>query len=180
MMRAASLIAGPILVAALVFQLRAPGGGPGVYVEVESRGLTKTYALMGRPLQSDGRAPAAVADAPLFVDSSVISFLIVDPEPEVFAGGMPPPQLGVVVVNSADASFQADMLTMPATITRVNPRVYQVMSTELGAKGQASDYYRRVVASAPGDRAMMDLVAGLIVQDARGRRFYSLSLGRGR
>jgi hypothetical protein len=182
MIRAAALIAGPLLLAAVVFQIRAPGRNPGVYVEVESRsgGGGSTYAVPGYPV---GDVPIAsdVAMNTLAVNGVLRSFFIVDPGAASVAVSPTSTQLYFLVMNHADEALRGDPRSLPSTIRRINPRVYRVTSPELEPNQPLGiQYYRQVLARAAGSRAAMDLVVALVVQDSTGqRRMYSVRVGPG-
>jgi hypothetical protein len=178
--RAAALIAGPILFAALVFQLQAPGREAGVYVEVSrGGGFGLPYALSGYTV---GAVPAIsdVATNTLTVNGSLRSFFIVDPEPATLPVSATSTKVYFLVVNNADEAFRAEPLALPVTIRQVNPRVYRITSSEFGPESRGSQYYRQVLSHATGSRATMELLVGLVVQDSSGRRrMYSVRFGPG-
>jgi len=182
MIKAAALIAGPILFAALYFQLRAPGRDPGVYVEVESRsgGGGSTYPLSGYAIGAVP-APADVTANTLVVNGVLRSFFIVDPDRSNVAVSPASTKLCFLVMNNADEAFRAEPLPLTSTIDHINPRVYRVTSEELEPDRPIGfKYYRQILARAPGSRATMDLLVGLVIQDAAGqRRMYSVRFGPG-
>ena len=179
MIKAAALIAVPILFAALYLQLQLRGQAPGVYVEVDSRGNSggRTYALSGYTIGAFPAHPDVTMNT-LTVNGRVRSFFIVDPDQSV-AVSASSTKLYVFVVNSADEAFRSELMPLALTIHRVNPRVYRVVaSAELGPDGPGLQYYRHVLARAAGSRATMELMMGLVIQDSNGRRrMYSVSSG---
>ncbi len=181
MIRAAALIAGPILFAALFFQLQAPRTDAGVYVEVErAGGFGRPYALSGYAV---GAVPA-IADMTmntLAVNGHLRSFFIVDPDPARLSASATSTKLYFLVVNNADEAFHAEPLAVPVTIRQVNPRVYRITSSEFGPTSRGFQYFRQVLSHATGSRATMELLVGLVTEDSTGRRrMYSVRFGPGR
>lgn len=182
MIRAAALITGPILFAALFFQLQAPGRGPGVYVEVESRsgGGGSTYPLTGYAIGETPPPPDVTANT-LAVNGVLRSFFIVDPERSNVSVSATSTKLYFLVMNNADEAFRSEPAPLPATIHHINPRVYRITSEAIEPdRPLALQYYRRILARVPGSRATMELLVGLVIQDASGqRRMYSVRFGPG-
>jgi hypothetical protein len=171
MLKAAALIAGPIVFAALFFQLRAPAREPGVYVEVEMGRETGKYAVPGYDL---GAAPSVsdVSRHTLAMPDGVIrSFFIVDID-------QPASELYFFVVNNADESFHVEPVSAPLKLQQINPRVYRVTSGELGPGTLARSHYRQALARVTGARGTMELVVALVIRDSTGRRrMYSVRYG---
>lgn len=182
MIKAAALIAGPLLLAALLFQIQAPGRNPGVYVEVESRsgGGGSTYAVPGYPV---GAVPNAsdVAMSTLAVNGVLRSFFIVDPDASNVAVSATSTKLYFLVMDNAGEALRGDPLPLPLTIRQINPRAYRVTSPELEPNQPLGfQHYREVLARVAGSRVAMDLLAALVVQDSAGqRRMYSVRVGPG-
>ena len=170
MLRAAAVIAGPIFFAAAVFQLRAPGREPGVYIEVESGSHTGTYPVPGQDLSQAPAAAQIGLHTVAIPDGHVHSFFTVglnlstDPSSASF------PELHFFVVDNSDESFRSEPLRVSLTIRPVSAGVYQIVSKDLGEDSRAWPYYRQVLVRAPGSRATIELVAALIVPDPAGRR----------
>src|SRR5688572_24782556 len=125
MLRATALIAGPILFAALVFQLQAPGRHPGVYVEVDSGKGDHTYTLRGHAVGAVPE-PSDVAMQTLGLNGILRSFFLVDPDPSVVAAGATAIKLYFLVVDNADEAFRAEPIPMTVTVRQINPRVYRI------------------------------------------------------
>ena len=174
---AAAIIAGPILVAALSFQLRAPGRGPGVYVESETGAVTSTHSVPGS-LVAELPAPSAVSVNTLVVRAGGFrSFFVVDTPPPRPAATATAPALYFFVVNNADETFRSELLPVPSTIRQINSRVYQVTFKDVEPERLGLTYYRQVLAGAAGSRATMELILGLLIQDSSGqRRMYSVRM----
>jgi hypothetical protein len=178
MIRAAALIAGPILFAALVFQLRAPGRAPGVYVEVESGAEKGMYAVPGHDAAPAAGATGISAQTPAIPDGVVHAFFTVGLELATDPSSSSFPELHFFAVDHADGGFRSDPLRVPITIRPVSAGVYRIASHELGPESRAWPYYRQVLARAPGSRATIEVVVALVVPDSQGRRrMYAVRFG---
>jgi hypothetical protein len=112
-----------------------------------------------------------------------LAFFIVGPPDSPLAANAPSATLWCFVVDGADDRFRADAVRVPATIRRINPRVYRVTSDELkeawGPERVAFQQYQRALARTTRPRIDLAAVIGLEIQDSAGgpRRMYSVRVG---
>lgn len=168
---AAALILVPVMVGLLVFQLRAPGRGDGVYVEVEARGIASVHELVA---VSDA---AALPEYALAVPAGVpLGFFIVGDRGRTA-------RLSLHVTNSADPLFQVEALPLTAAVRVIDERTIQLTSDALRAAWQpgaaAFDYYQRMVNETLASRSTLSVMAVLEVSGGSGGRAesYGVVLG---
>ena len=169
---AVTLIVAPVLVGAIWFYGVAGTQAPGVYVEVGDRTerTTRSFALFGYPLNPSASHQDITMHTAALPVGVVRSFFVVSADPVAASVSERATELQVFVVNDADDGFHADAITVPATISRVNSRVYRVTPNAIEPTATTLDYYRAVLTRAAGARATMELLVALTIRDAAGQR----------
>ena len=166
--KAAALIAGPILFAALVFQLTAPGRGPGVYVEVERRGATGIYPLT--EVASDAsELTSSVANALAWPEGAVVSFFVVDAAKLGLTMTPASTQVRLLMGGGRDPRSPAEPLRLTPKIVEVSPDIYRVSSDQLGRSALDMRYFRQALTHSTGSRAAISLLVGLVLNDVHGK-----------
>jgi hypothetical protein len=171
------LVAGPVLAGTLVFQLRAPGRGPGVYVETSAH-PSIVYALLGSESRSDSDAPAVAITSV----GGVQSLFVVGRE-AVTVDVPPAIKLYLEAVSIDDNSAYPQVVPLPASARWLDAATFQVTSKPLqdtwrpGTVGY--DFYQHVLESSFGSRANVEVRVVLELPGAtsvlRGR--YAVKIG---
>jgi hypothetical protein len=175
--RAGALIAGPILIAALLLLLidrNAPDRG--VFVEGE-RGvifaLSSHVERRGLDFQNlSGKTMVIPANAPY------VFYVLAAPGDALAATPDAASVYRVVIDHASGATLDASRL--PVTVHQINSRTIRVDPGEAGwGKGPPLDQYDRVLASSSASRATTDVVLAVVLPDpARGTlRIFPLRVG---
>lgn len=184
-----ALLGLPLVCAELYFRLVAPGQSAGVYLETD-RAYKVTLLEADRSLHTllpydpgaAGSAAEAIAASPLPMPGRKLAFFIVDsPDAPAFSKTVPA-TLWCFVVEKGIDHFRDRAVSLPATITQINPRTVRVTTEELehawGADRIAFQQYAQALADGSSSRKNLDVLIGLELQDVGGaRRMYSVRVG---
>ncbi len=178
-LRAVALVAGPILLALVVFiATERTGSDEGVYVEGANQVVHRlTTHADGRELKFTDIAAAAAA----IPEPGIISFYVVG-TPGMELSMPASAALYMLVVDQADPTWMPTFTQVEATVSRINPRAYRVRAARgpivWRKDSPAYMYYRDVLAETSVRRATTDLVVALVVTDGQGaQRMFPVRLG---